>query len=148
MNLAELAIRNKTTTLVLSTVFFVGGIVSFNKLPRLEDPEFTIKEALVITPYPGATAAEVETEVSDKIEKAVQQLGQLKEVESKSDRGMSTVTVRIKDRYDKTRAAPGMGRIATEGGRHPGQAAARRRALDCQRRLWRRMGDIPCHLRR
>jgi len=102
MNLAELAIRNKTTTLVLTTVFFVGGIVSFNRLSRLEDPEFTIKEALVITPYPGATAAEVETEVSDKIEKAVQQLGQLKEVESKSDRGMSTVTVRIKDQYDKS----------------------------------------------
>ena len=89
MNLAELAIRNKTTTLVLTAVFFVGGIVSFNHLARLEDPEFTIKEALVITPYPGATAAEVETEVSDKIEKAVQQLGQLKEVESKSDRGLS-----------------------------------------------------------
>ncbi len=101
MNLAELAIRNKTTTLVLTTVFFVGGMVSFNRLSRLEDPEFTIKEALVITPYPGATAAEVETEVSDKIEKAVQQLGQLKEVESKSDRGLSTVTVRIKDKYDK-----------------------------------------------
>ncbi len=101
MNLAELAIHNKTTTLVLTAVFFVGGIVSFNNLARLEDPEFTIKEALVITPYPGATAAEIEAEVSDKIEKAVQQLGQLKEVESKSDRGMSTVTVRIKDKYDK-----------------------------------------------
>ena len=101
MNLAELAIRNKTTTLVLTTVLFVGGIQSFNNLSRLEDPEFTIKEALVITPYPGATAKEVETEVSDKIEKAVQQLGQLKEVESKSDRGMSTLTVRIKDKYDK-----------------------------------------------
>jgi len=101
MNLAELAIRNKVTTLVLMTVCFVGGIVSFNNLSRLEDPEFTIKEALVITPYPGATATEVETEVSNKIEKAVQQLGQIKEVESKSDRGMSTVTVRIKDKYDK-----------------------------------------------
>jgi len=95
MNLAEMAIRNRTTTLVLTIVFFIGGIVSFNRLSRLEDPEFTIKEALVITPYPGATATEVESEVSDKIEKAVQQLGQLKEVESKSDRGMSTVTVRI-----------------------------------------------------
>lgn len=101
MNLAELAIRNRTTTLILTTVFFIGGVISFNRLSRLEDPEFTIKEALVITPYPGATAAEVEEEVSDRIEQAVQQLGQLKEVESKSDRGLSTVTVRIKDQYDK-----------------------------------------------
>ena len=102
MNLAEQAIRAKTTTLVLTAVFFVGGIIAYQGLSRLEDPEFTIKEALVITPYPGATAAEVEEEVSDRIEQAVQQLGQLKEVESKSDRGLSTVTVRIKDQYDKS----------------------------------------------
>ncbi|MDX1431143.1 MAG: efflux RND transporter permease subunit [Gammaproteobacteria bacterium] len=102
MNPATLALRNRVTTLVLTAVFFVGGIVSFNGLARLEDPEFTIKEALVITPYPGATAEEVQNEVSDKIEQAVQQLGQLKEVESKSDRGLSTVTVRIKDQYDKS----------------------------------------------
>jgi multidrug efflux pump subunit AcrB len=101
MNLAEFSLRNRTTTAVLAAVLLGAGIVSFQGLSRLEDPEFTIKEALVITPYPGATALEVEQEVSDKIEQAVQQLGQLKEVESKSDRGLSTVTVRIKDKYDK-----------------------------------------------
>ena len=101
MNLAEFSLRNRTTVLVLTTVLLVGGMLSFNQLSWLEDPEFTIKEALVFTPYPGATAAEVEEEVSDRIEQAVQQLGQLKEVESKSDRGLSTVTVRIKDQYDK-----------------------------------------------
>jgi multidrug efflux pump subunit AcrB len=101
MNLAEISLRNRTTTTVLGIVLFVAGIISFNGLARLEDPEFTIKEALVITPYPGASAAEVELEVSDLIEQAVQQLGQLREVESKSDRGLSIVTVRIKDQYDK-----------------------------------------------
>ncbi len=102
MNIADFAIRNRTTTLVLTALLLVGGIAAFDRLSWLEDPEFTIKEALVITPYPGASAAEVEEEVSDKIETAVQQLGQLKEVESKSDRGLSTVTVRIKDQYDKS----------------------------------------------
>ena len=101
MNLADWALRNRTTVLVLTGVMLVGGIGAFNNLSRLEDPEFTIKEALVITPYPGAEAVEVEEEVSDKLERAVQQLGQLKEVESKSDRGLSTLTVRIKDQYDK-----------------------------------------------
>jgi multidrug efflux pump subunit AcrB len=101
MNIAEASIRNKTTTLVLTVLLLVGGVMAFQGLARLEDPEFTIKEALVITPYPGATAAQVEQEISDKIETAVQQLGQLKEVESKSDRGLSTVTVRIKDKYRK-----------------------------------------------
>jgi multidrug efflux pump subunit AcrB len=101
MNLAAFALRNRTTTLVLTAVMLVGGLRAFNGLPRLEDPEFTIKEALVVTPYPGAAAAQVEEEVTDKVEIAVQQLGQLKEIESKSDRGLSTVTVRIKDKYDK-----------------------------------------------
>ncbi len=101
MSIAAYSLRNRTTVLVLTAVFFLGGISSFGNLSWLEDPEFTIKEALVVTPYPGASAAEVEEEVTDEIEQAVQQLGQLDEVESKSDRGLSTVTVRIKDQYDK-----------------------------------------------
>ncbi|MBJ19670.1 MAG: efflux RND transporter permease subunit [bacterium] len=102
MNLADFALRNRTTTLVLTFVLLGAGFMSFNGMARLEDPEFTIKDALVITPYPGASALEVAEEVSDKIEIAAQQLGQLMEVESKSDRGLSTVTVTIQNKYDKT----------------------------------------------
>ena len=86
MNLAAVALKNRTTTLVLTAVLFVGGIQSYQNLSRLEDPEFTIKEALVITPYPGASPVEVAEEVTEKIERAVQQLGQLKEVESRNER--------------------------------------------------------------
>jgi multidrug efflux pump subunit AcrB len=75
MNIAGFALRNRVTTLVLTLVLMIGGIDAYNQLSRLEDPEFTIKEALVITPYPGASAAQVQEEVSDKIELAVQQLG-------------------------------------------------------------------------
>ncbi|NLF39942.1 efflux RND transporter permease subunit [bacterium] len=101
MNIAEVAIRKRLITLVLTVVLAVGGIICYGKLGRLEDPEFTIKDALVITPYPGATAREVEEEVSDLIERAAQALGQLKRVKSKSDRGLSTVTVTMKDKYGK-----------------------------------------------
>jgi multidrug efflux pump subunit AcrB len=101
MDIAGWALRNRVTTLVLTVLLLLGGVGSYNQLSRLEDPEFTIKEALVITPYPGASAAEVQEEVSDKIELAVQQLGQLMEVESRSVRGLSTVTVRIKKKYRK-----------------------------------------------
>ena len=101
MNIAELSIRKRTITLVLTALLAVGGVISYEQLPRLEDPEYTIKTALVMTPYPGATAREVETEVTDVIEKAAQQLGQLKRVKSKSERGMSTVEVEIKDKFDK-----------------------------------------------
>jgi len=101
MNIAKFFIERRVITLVLTFVMLGAGMSSYNKLSRLEDPEFTIKDALVVTPYPGASAAEVEKEVSDRLEKAVQQMGQLKRVVSKSDRGLSTLTVTIKDKYKK-----------------------------------------------
>ena len=101
MNIAEASIRNKTVTLVFAVLMVVLGIWSYLHLPRLEDPEFTIKDALIITPYPGASAQEVEKEVSDVIELATQQLEQLDRVVSRSERGRSTVTVTIKDQYDR-----------------------------------------------
>ena len=79
----------------------VVGALAFNSLSRLEDPEFTIKEATITTPYPGASAAEVEEEVTNVIERAAQELGQLDYVESRSSRGLSIVKVIMKDRYDK-----------------------------------------------
>ncbi len=102
MKLADTAIDNKVFTLVLTVVILGAGVMAFQGMSRLEDPEFTIKDALVVTPYPGATAFEVEEEVSDAIEIAVQKLGQLDEIESRSVPGLSTVTVSIKDKYDKS----------------------------------------------
>lgn len=101
MNIAEASIRRKTITLVFAVLMVVLGIWSYIHLPRLEDPEFTIKDALIITPYPGASAQEVEKEVSDVIERAVQQLEQLDRVLSRSERGRSTITVTIRDQYDR-----------------------------------------------
>lgn len=101
MNMASIAIKNRVVTLVLTGVMLVAGLVVYSGMSRLEDPEFTIKDALVITPYNGASAQEVEQEVSDRLEKSVQQLGELKRVTSKSERGLSTLTVTIKDSYGK-----------------------------------------------
>ncbi len=101
MDIARFWIDHRVVTLVLTGVILLGGTVAFQGMSRLEDPEFTIKDALVVTPYPGASAFEVEEEVSDAIEDAAQKLGQLKELESRSARGLSTVTVTIRDKYDK-----------------------------------------------
>ncbi|GKT28830.1 Acriflavin resistance protein like protein, partial [Aduncisulcus paluster] len=101
MSFARLTIEKKTVSLVLTIVFFLGGIKAFLDMPRLEDPEFTIKEALVVTNYPGATPAEVADEVTDVIEGAAQQLKQLDKVTSISNRGQSIVTVEVQDKYDK-----------------------------------------------
>ncbi len=100
MNIAELSIKKSVITWVLTILMVVVGWISFTNLSMLEDPEFTIKDAVIATPYPGASAEEVEVEVSNVIEKATQELGQLLRVESRSSRGLSLVTVTIKDKYD------------------------------------------------
>ncbi len=101
MNIAEWSIRKSTITWVMTIVVAVVGAYSFSTLSRLEDPEFTIKEALVLTPYPGASAAEVEEEVTNVIELAAQELGQVDKLESRSARGFSILKVYMKDQYDK-----------------------------------------------
>ena len=100
VSIAELAIRNGTFTWTLSVAILILGWLGFENLPRLEDPEISIREARIITPYPGASAAEVELEVSDRIERAVKGHGQLRRVESYSSRGLSVVRVVIRDGYD------------------------------------------------
>ena len=84
MNIAEASIRNKTVTLVFAVLMVVLGIWSSLPPAAAGRSEFTIKDALIITPYPGASAQEVEKEVSDVIELAAQQLEQLDRVVSRS----------------------------------------------------------------
>mgnify|MGYP006136668873 FL=1 len=103
MNPAEWSIRNSTITWVVTFILAAVGMVAFDGLSRLEDPEFTIKVARIYTPYPGASAEEVEREVSDLIERASQELGQLFYVESHSYRDASIVNVTIKDEYNKAK---------------------------------------------
>ena len=103
MNIAEFSLNKSVITWVMTVLLLVLGFFSYSNLSRLEDPEFTIKDAIVLTPYPGASAAEVEEEVTNRIEKAIQQLGQVDWIESESSRGSSRIKVHIKDQYDKYR---------------------------------------------
>lgn len=77
----------------------VGGIIALLNIGRLEDPAFTIKTAVVITHYPGASAQQVEEEVTLPLENALQQLPYLDNVSSISSNGLSQITVNIASRY-------------------------------------------------
>jgi multidrug efflux pump subunit AcrB len=101
MSIAQFCIDKKVVTYALSAAMLLAGGLAYTKLGRLEDPEFTIKNAQIITQYPGATALEVADEVTDEIETAVQKMGQLKEVTSTSYPGKSIVLVEMKDKYGK-----------------------------------------------
>lgn len=101
MSLTEQAIQKKTISWMTVILLIGGGIISFLGLGRLEDPEFTIKQAIVVTQYPGASALEVEEEVTLPIENAIQQLPYVDRVISNSSAGLSQVEVEMKSIYRK-----------------------------------------------
>jgi len=100
VSIAELAIRKRTVTWSLSVAVLILGWLAFSNLPRLMEPDLSVREALVVTPYPGASAKEVEQDVSDRIERSARELDQLRRVESYSSRGLSIVRVIIRDEHD------------------------------------------------
>ncbi|MCG7561739.1 efflux RND transporter permease subunit [Pseudoalteromonas sp. McH1-42] len=99
MNLTEFSVRHQVITWFSVALLAIAGALSFFKLGQLEDPVFTVKTALVMTPYPGASAEQVELEVTDKIENAIQEMPELKSLHSRSTPGLSLVTVEIKGEY-------------------------------------------------
>ncbi len=97
MNLAEYTLKNRVFVYFILTLVFIGGVISYFKVGKLEDAEFTIKTALVITRYPGASQYEVEQEVTEKIERAAQQMDNIDEVYSSSYAGLSIIQLDLKE---------------------------------------------------
>ncbi len=83
------------STVLLAVV--IGGIFSYLKMGKLEDAEIPLKTAMVITVYPGASAHEVELEVSDVLERAIQKLENVDEIKSVSEPGISKITINIQE---------------------------------------------------
>ncbi|PCH98559.1 MAG: multidrug transporter AcrB [Rhodobacteraceae bacterium] len=96
MNIAILSIKNRLICTIVILICLFGGWKAYETMPRLEDPDFTIRIAQVITQYPGATPLEVANEVTDKIETAIQQMPEVKEIRSTSTAGLSIIQVEIK----------------------------------------------------
>jgi multidrug efflux pump subunit AcrB len=100
MDIAKASIRTPVNTWLLIIICFIGGLIGLSEIGRLEDPSFTIKSAMVITPYPGASAEQIEREVTEPIETALQQMSQFKKVSSVSKPGVSEITVEMKSTFD------------------------------------------------
>ncbi|USD66305.1 efflux RND transporter permease subunit [Vibrio sp. SCSIO 43136] len=97
--IAAYFIQNRVISWMLALIFLIGGTSAFFGLGRLEDPAFTIKDAMVVTSYPGATPLQVEEEVTYPLEKAIGQLTYVDEVKSTSTRGLSQISVTMKNNY-------------------------------------------------
>ena len=104
MNLAEFTIRNKVLSVIVILLTVVGGWTAYQGMPRFEDPEFTIRQAQVIVQYPGASPVEVAEEVTEALERAIQQLQEVKTVTSVSSDGLAELTVEVKYEFSPTKA--------------------------------------------
>ena len=99
MSLVEQAIEKRAVTWFATFLLVVVGIASYFQLGQLEDPEFTVKTGAIITSYPGASAAQVELEVTDLIETKLQEMAEVKHIYSSSRPGLSIIKVDIKNEY-------------------------------------------------
>ncbi|MDH3207769.1 MAG: efflux RND transporter permease subunit, partial [Gemmatimonadota bacterium] len=100
MSITRAAIdKNRITTVALAFIL-VGGVNAYFQMPRAEDPGFVVRAALVTTFFPGASPERIEQLVTDRIEKAVQEIPELDEVVSESRTGVSVVYVLVQNRYD------------------------------------------------
>ncbi|UCE89178.1 MAG: efflux RND transporter permease subunit, partial [Pseudomonadota bacterium] len=100
MNIGEFSVSNRVISWLLVIILVGGGVYGFEQMGKLEDPAFTIKKAKVITYYPGATAQQVQDEVTYHIEDAIQRMGQVKRIKMSISRpGMSDIEIDFKDKY-------------------------------------------------
>ncbi len=105
MRLIEYVLQHRSFFALLMFLTVAGGLFSYLRLGRLEYPNFTIKKALVVTDYKGATAREVEEEVTDKIEEEIQKMSQIDNITSVSRAGLSVIYVEIRPEF-RTAAMP------------------------------------------
>ncbi len=103
MSLTSQALAKNRITFTALAIILVGGVSAYRTLPRAEDPGFIIRTAVVITNFPGASPERVELLVTDKIEKAIQEIPELDIIRSQSKTGSSIIWVDIKEEYTEMR---------------------------------------------
>lgn len=96
MKLVKYFLQKKSVTILLLILVLGGGLFSYIKMGKLEDAPFTIKQALVMTPYPGASPSEVQSQVTDVLEESIQSLGELYYLKTENRAGLSKITVYVK----------------------------------------------------
>ena len=96
-NMTEWALKHKELVYFFIVMIFIGGIFSYQKLGRMEDPDFTIRQMVVSVAWPGASARQVEEQVTDKIEKKLQDTPGLDYLRSYSRAGQAIIFISLKD---------------------------------------------------
>ncbi len=99
MNLTQIAFHYRRLVFMALTALLLYGVISYFTLPAREDPQITIREALVVTQYPGLNPERVEDLITKKLERAIRQIPEIEEIRSTSSTGQSLIHVEIQDRF-------------------------------------------------
>ena len=94
--LAKFFLKKRALSWLLLALILLGGVVAYEGMGKLEDAPFTIKQAVVTTTYPGASPLEVQQQVTDVLEEAIQSLGELYYLKTENRAGLSKITVYVK----------------------------------------------------
>ena len=95
VRLATLFFRNRQLLVLAISIILIGGMSALSSLPRLEDPRITNRNITIITPVPGASAERVETLVTEPLERGMQEISGIKDIESTSTAGVSLVSIEL-----------------------------------------------------
>lgn len=101
LNLAEWAIRHKQIVYFFIIAIITGGLWSYFHLGRSEDPDFTIRQAVVTAAWPGASAQQITQQVTDPLEKKLQDTKGLDYIKSFTHDGKTVIYVNLKDSVPK-----------------------------------------------
>ena len=96
-NLTELSLRHRALVWYFIIVFTIGGIFAYESLGRMEDPAFTIRQMVISAAWPGATAEEMQEQVTDKLERRFQDTPGRKEITSETRAGQTIIYVSLRD---------------------------------------------------
>ena len=101
-NLTEISLKNRALVWYFIIVTAIGGIFFYFKLGRMEDPNFTINQMVVTAAWPGASADQMEQQVTDKLESKFRDIPGIKEITSNTRAGTSVVYVTLRDDVDRS----------------------------------------------
>lgn len=95
MNYSKWALDNSKLINFLVIILIIGGIAAYGSMSKLEDPAIKVKQAIIVTTYPGASAHQVELEVTDPLEKTIGEMPTIDNIESSSYADLSLITVEL-----------------------------------------------------
>ncbi|QEG41037.1 efflux RND transporter permease subunit [Roseimaritima ulvae] len=109
--LPEFAVRRPTVVITFVLILVAMGCVNFLTMPRREDPEFTLKVAVVSTDWPGASAEQVEELLTDPLEEAIDGMEEVKLIRSNSSSEASVIFVELEDRVPSAKVDDAWDRV-------------------------------------